>query len=158
MEIERKFLLNKLPDLPYYEHSHVEQGYFSIDPEVRIREKRVLPNGAVDFKLTLKGDGTLSRFESESLITPSFYNEVKEFIGKPFIHKDYYKYFGADNLTYEFSVVDNGAFIYAEVEFRNEEEANAFEWPFKECLIEEKTYDEAFKMKNYWLSSRIWNP
>lgn len=150
MEIERKFLLNAIPKLPFYETSIVEQGYLSFDPEVRVRRKTILPNGLTDYVLTVKGNGDLSRFESEVLITQKFFNEMKYFINKPFIKKIYSKYLGQDNYTYEFFEVDNGQFLYAEVEFRTEEEANEFKWSWPEVLEKEITYDKKYKMKNYW--------
>ena len=154
MEIERQFLIKELPKIAYYDHCYVEQGYVSTNPEVRIRAKENLASGATDFKLTIKGNGDLTRFESEEMITARFYKDVRDFIGKPFIVKDFFQHMGEDGHTYEFSVVDNGAFIYAEVEFKSEEEANAFDWPWPEVLIEEVTYNPAWKMKEYWNRTR----
>ena len=139
MEIERQFLIKELPKIVYYDHCYVEQGYVSTNPEVRIRAKENLASGATDFKLT---------------ITARFYKDVRDFIGKPFIVKDFFQHMGEDGHTYEFSVVDNGAFIYAEVEFKSEEEANAFDWPWPEVLIEEVTYNPSWKMKEYWNRTR----
>ena len=154
MEIERQFLIKELPKIIYYDHCYVEQGYVSTNPEVRIRAKENLASGATDFKLTIKGNGDLTRFESEEMITARFYQDVRNFIGKPFIVKDFFQHMGEDGHNYEFSVVDNGAFIYAEVEFKSEEEANAFDWPWPEVLIEEVTYNPSWKMKEYWKRTR----
>ena len=57
----------------------------------------------------------------------------------------------------EMSKVDNN-WYYAEVEFKTEEDANNFEFPFPSLVLKEVTYDTAFKMKNYWKSSRIDKP
>ena len=40
MEIERKFLVKKIPDLTNLQAIYIEQGYLSFSPEVRIRKKR----------------------------------------------------------------------------------------------------------------------
>ena len=38
MEIERKFLINEMPvGLDEFEHKKIKQGYFSINPEKRVR-------------------------------------------------------------------------------------------------------------------------
>ena len=39
MEIERKFLVKELPDLMGVKYSEIEQGYFSISPEKRVRRR-----------------------------------------------------------------------------------------------------------------------
>ena len=39
MEIERKYLIDRLPEnLEQYECKHIEQGYLNTDPVVRIRK------------------------------------------------------------------------------------------------------------------------
>ena len=56
MEIERKFLINKFPDLPLYEEYNVFQFYISTDPiEVRVRSKE--KNNHINYKLTFKEKG-----------------------------------------------------------------------------------------------------
>lgn len=42
MEIERKFILDKLPPLTPKKEIDVYQGYISIEPEVRIRSYEVI--------------------------------------------------------------------------------------------------------------------
>ena len=39
MEIERKFLVEKIPDLTNVKAIYIEQAYLSFSPEVRIRKK-----------------------------------------------------------------------------------------------------------------------
>ena len=58
MEIERKFLLNKLPDnLSDYPHHDIEQAYLCRNPVVRIRRQDD------DYILTYKGGGKMIREE-----------------------------------------------------------------------------------------------
>jgi CYTH domain-containing protein len=156
MEIERKFLLSAIPtEIEPYSHSIVYQLYVSVEPEVRVREKIDYTTGLRDYKIAIKGNGSLSRFEEETLVTEKFYQGVADFVDKTPIVKDYYKYFLSDNHTLEVSVVDGETFIYGEVEFTSEEEAEKFEWPWPDILIKEVTYDYKYKMKNYWASTRL---
>lgn len=63
MEIERKWLVGKLPDnLNSYPSSLIYQGYISKDPVIRIRKRDN------DFYLTVKGKGHLCREEFELCI------------------------------------------------------------------------------------------
>lgn len=160
-EIERKFLLSHLPRIKADEMWYVEQTYISIEPEVRIRNKKPMtsyfPKSYYNkYLMTIKSDGSLTRNEIETPIYENFYNEAIDFIGKEPIKKEYFVYY-IDNLRLEVSIVDKEtdySFIYAEVEFHSEEEAKAFKFPFPEILIEEITYQSDYKMKNYWLNSR----
>lgn len=45
-------------------------------------------------------------------------------------------------------------FIYAEVEFKNEEEMNKFIWPWPEILIKEVSDDPDWYLQNYWKRTR----
>ena len=54
MEIERKFLVKKLPeDLEQYPFSTISQAYVSTDPVIRVRQKDE------SYILTIKGEGFL---------------------------------------------------------------------------------------------------
>ena len=147
MEIERKIILTSLPDEVPVHRSTVEQIYISLNPEVRLRKNL---DSDVQFRLTVKGDGTLCREEIETPVTEEFYNEMVRFIGKPPIIKDYYIYH-LNGHKVEVSIVDNGTFIYSEVEFDSVEEAEAFVWPFEGY---DATEDPQYKMKNYWKRTR----
>ena len=74
-------------------------------------------------------------------------------IGKPAIEKDYYTYL-VDNHKIEVSQVDN-EWYYAEVEFNNEIEARGYQFLWPELVIEEVTYDDKYRMKNYWVDTRL---
>lgn len=158
MEIERKFLLEKFPPIPTYEEHEVTQGYISIDPEVRIRKTVTLTGqfkGHVDCKLTVKGDGLGEREEIETPVSEEIFEQLKNFIGKPMIQKIYRRYHFGDKVL-ECSAVDpslSSAFIYAEIEFKSKQEAQAFQWPFQDGV--EVTYDQDFKMKRYWERTRL---
>ena len=59
MEIERKFLVGSLPDLTGVKYSEIKQGYFSINPEGRVRKKDD------EYYITEKGEGDMVREEKE---------------------------------------------------------------------------------------------
>jgi adenylate cyclase len=59
MEIERKFLVEKIPDLTNLQAIYIEQGYLSFSPEVRIRKKDE------KFYMTVKSDADISGEEYE---------------------------------------------------------------------------------------------
>lgn len=150
MEIERKFLLDRLPDLVPESCGVVYQGYLSVHPEVRIRCYQA-PDGSKTYTLTVKGEGTLSREEAETPITASFYQTASALIDKPMIRKDYFRYRYANRIL-ECSVVDQ-SFCYGEVEFDTEAEALAFQWPLPGAR--DVTHDPHYKMKHYWEETRL---
>ncbi len=152
MEIERKFWLDRFPEgLPLVKRLQTWQGYLYTDPaEVRIRRSRVEDTGEEYYRLCIKSQGDLSRHEVETDLTREQFEELCLLLepGKPLIHKDYRAYDLGGGLVLECSVVDDGAFAYAEVEFDSEEAARA--WTPPDCLGRETTYESGFRMKKYW--------
>ena len=156
LEIERQFLMSGFPtDLELLHEVEIEQGYVSIEPEVRIHRAMDKSTGENEFWLTLKSDGDISRTELKTKIDETFYKETVKFIQVPMIKKDYKSYrFGAWML--ETACVDAdtpNAFYYGEIEFPTAEEAMAFEVP--EFFGKEVTFDNSYKMKNYWKKTRL---
>lgn len=155
-EIERKWLIKGFPkgvDIDYIADSYlIKQSYLIAgEEELRLREAvpmLCLPGKIAPYKMTFKGPGTYSREEVEIELA---YNQYKTLFasvkGQP-IEKLYYKYV-IDGYTIEVSRVDN-EWYYAEVEFDNEKEMRKFEFPWPELIIKEVTYDNFYKMKNYW--------
>ncbi len=156
MEIERKWSMERAPDLPVRCHLRVEQSYLSLSPEVRIRRYEDLERaGAVSFDLTIKSDGTLAREEVIKELTEEEYHVLASLLKLPPIVKDYTNY-EMGGYVLEFSVVDPGrpgGFSYAEVEFPTLEEAERFQAP--EWFGREMTYETPYKMKNYWRDTRL---
>lgn len=149
MEIERKWILQRVPtEFRLVRNAQVEQFYVSTSPEVRLRHN---PASNEPFRITIKGEGTLSREEIETKISENFYNQVKEFVNKTPIKKDY-SIFNCSGYPLAVSVVDDGAFIYAEAEFESEEQARDFQLPIDDAI--EVTENTDYKMKNYWLRTR----
>lgn len=167
LEIERKFIMQGFPEeilaqeeleaygLKLIRQVAIEQGYLSVEPEVRLHGARDLQSGEENFRLTLKGNGDLSRTELITDVTRDFYGNAKKMLPGKMIEKLYRKYqFG--KLILEVCHVDEGLeseFYYGEIEFESEEEARAFEAP--EWLGKEVTYDENYKMKNFWKRTRL---
>lgn len=154
MEIERKFKLDAFPEhLPLLHASQVEQGYLSTTPCVRIRSKKT--EDAVDYKLCIKGQGTLVREEVELSLDEDRFTRLKNLLHGEMIRKDYRIYQLPDGRKLECSLVDGGtenAFLYAEVEFPTVEEANAFVPPA--FLGEDVTEVPGSSMSSYWERTR----
>ncbi|MCR5640625.1 MAG: CYTH domain-containing protein [Lachnospiraceae bacterium] len=138
MEIERKFLIHTLPvDLETYPHKHLEQGYLSTAPVVRVRHE------GEDFILTYKSSGLLSRQEYNLPLTAESYAHLLQKADGHIITKTRY-YIPYENHTIELDVFqgDLAPLQLAEVEFENEEEAHAFLPP--DWFGEDVTYSSAY--------------
>ena len=76
MEIERKFWIDTLPELPEERRSDVYQGYLCTEPvELRIR-KRVEAGGEMVYQLCVKSIGKLSRHEVETKLSRAQFEEL----------------------------------------------------------------------------------
>ena len=143
MEIERKFLLHRIPENLYaYPCHQIEQGYLCTRPVVRIRR------GDENYYLTYKGKGKMAREEYNLPLTAESYVHLKEKIDGLLIIKTRYLVPLHDGLTAEVDVFShpNGGLHLAEVEFESIEEANAFvppEW-FGEDVTEDGRYHNSF--------------
>ena len=168
MEIERQWLfdIDKMPERVCFCHKDMEQSYLNLEPEVRLRKEtsklisELVLKSDPTYWITIKGNGDLSREEINKEITKEEYEALKR-IGNitedKVIRKIHWKtYIGKYKL--ELNIVDKGTeneFCYGEIEFGSEEEALAFEpldWFGKEV-----TYDNSYKMKNYWKRTRSGN-
>ena len=137
MEIERKFLINKLPDLSEYKYVDIQQGYLSTNPVVRIRKKNDI------YILTYKGSGLMAREEIEAALTEEAYQHLLGKIdGRPITKRRYLIPY--DPYTIELDVFSGHkeGLIMAEVEFPSVEEANAFVAPdwFGEDVTKDSRY------------------
>ena len=128
MEIERKFLpdLNLLPfkpeDFPYRK---IEQGYLCTSPVVRIRKDNE------QFFLTYKSKGLMIREEYNLPLTEDAYQHLKAKIDGRLITKPRYVSPLKDSLTLELDIFEGSLapLVIAEIEFPDEESANAFDAP-----------------------------
>jgi len=126
MEIERKFLVTKLPDnLDNYKCRNIEQGYLSTNPVVRVRKDND------DYILTYKGGGMMVREEYNLPLTKeSYYHLIQKADGN-IITKKRYEIPTFDDLTIELDLFEGlfSGIILAEVEFQSEEQANSYTPP-----------------------------
>lgn len=163
MEIERKWMVNGWPaNLPLLETYRMDQGYISVRPTVRIR-REALEGGRTALVLCFKGapsaDG-LSRQEIETEIDEELFGKLEVLIGKPLISKVRRTYLLPDGNHLEVNSVDEGmptAFWYAEVEFKTEEEAKAWEARgvgLGDYLDDECTGKPGSSMGAYWEQTR----
>ena len=150
MEIERKFLISEFPaGMEPYETAQVEQGYLSMEPEVRIRHKSS-SEGDV-YKLCIKGEGTLAREEVEVDITQEQFDTLRNMLARAMVQKEYRVYWLPGELSLECSAVTAQGyerFMYAEVEFETEQAAKAFMPP--PYLGEEVTEKANMRMKYFY--------
>ena len=136
MEIEKKYLLKKLPDLNPYEYHKIEQAYLCTGPVVRVRREDE------KYYMTYKGSGLMSREEYNLPLNAESYDHLKKKADGNIISKTRYLIpLEKDNLMAEVDVFEKpfAPLIMAEVEFESEEQANAFEAP--EWFGEEVTFD-----------------
>lgn len=146
LEIERKYLIKKLPDnLSNYESHTLIQGYLNTDPVVRVRKEDN------NYYLTYKGKGLLSREEYNlPLNETSFEHLIKKADGNVISKQRYIIPYQVDNRKYiiELDIFDEpfAPLVLAEVEFNSEETANAFIPP--EWFDTEVTYDSAYHNSN----------
>ena len=165
LEIERKFIINSLDDVPgdleSYPHTRIEQAYLCTNPVVRVRRD------GDRYYLTYKGSGMMEREEANLPLTMEAYNhlllkadgnviskiryrielknpKVKE--GTPTPPSDY-------TLTVELDVFAPhfAPLLLAEVEFGSKEAAESFLPP--EWFGEEVTYRREYHNSNMAMSN-----
>lgn len=157
MEIERKFLIKELPEnLSSYQCLTIEQAYLCTDPVVRIRRQDQ------EYYLTYKGKGLLAREEYNLPLNEQAYRHLLEKadgliiskkrhlipIVKPSFTEDFRGINQSLNLTIELDIFAPplAPLILAEVEFPDEETANAFLPP--NWLSEDVTNDPRYHNSN----------
>lgn len=137
MEIERKFLVKEMPDLNGLAYDEIRQGYFSITPEKRVRQK------GDKFYLTEKGEGDLVREEKEIEIDIKTAKELFE-KSKTYIIKKTRYYIPYDKYTIELDIYKgrHAGLVVAEIEFETEEQALNFVPPnwFSTDITKDKSY------------------
>ena len=134
MEIERKFLVNKIPtELENYKKLEIEQGYISTKPTIRIRkadEKYILTVKS-KFGICENDVAPIVNNEYELEITEKEYENLKEKINGKVIRKTRYLIPLESVLVAELDLFKGEleGLIFAEVEFETVEEANNFNKP-----------------------------
>ncbi len=147
MEIERKYLLNTLPENLNSYHCHqIEQGYLCTEPVVRIRRQDD------EYYLTYKSKGLMVRKEYNLPLTKEAYEQLRPKIDGILLSKTRYLIPLDSSHTIELDVF-HGAYdgLYlAEVEFASEEEANQFippEWFGEDVTFSNKYHNSTMSKK-----------
>jgi|TARA_B100001245_G_C22790545_1_gene381372 adenylate cyclase len=123
-EIERKFLINALPE--GMSGTTMRQGYLQPEKERAVRVRTVEKDGLKKGVLTIKGMGSasgMSRYEFETEIPVSDADHLLSLCDQPLIEKTRYKY-DHGGLVWEvdeFHGVNDGL-VVAEVELESEEQ------------------------------------
>lgn len=147
-EIEKKYLVNDLPNLSECRKYHIVQGYLKSDEtgEIRIR---LTDNECF---LTSKGDGSLVRDEEEVCVPESTLKILYGLVKGRFIEKTRYLIPIYGGYTAELDVYENDldGLLTVEVEFPSLEDANDFIPPI--WFGDEVTNDKRFKNKNLAMS------
>lgn len=123
MEIERKFLVTRLPkELETYQHKELEQAYLCREPVIRIRRE-----GEAYF-LTYKSKGLMVREEYNLPLNAQAYDHLMEKIDGKVITKTRYVIPEKNSLRIELDVFhgEHQGLILAEVEFPTEEMAKNY--------------------------------
>jgi len=144
LEIERKFLVTKIPEnLSNFPSSKITQGYLLITDvaEIRIR------NRSGEYTITNKSGTGQSRSEYERKISPKYFTRLSTEIQGKLIKKTRYL-IPYQNTTIELDIYagDLQGLVVAEIEFNSEETAAKFSPP--EWLDAEVTNNESFKNKS----------
>ena len=146
MEIERKFLVKKIPDnLDTYERIDMIQGYLNTAPVVRVRKEND------DYVLTYKGSGLLSHSEYNLPLNKESFEHLLKKCDGIIISKSRYKIPIENGLIAELDIFkgDLDSLKLVEVEFGSVEEANNFippEW-FGEDVTTDGRYHNSYISK-----------
>lgn len=139
MEIEKKYLVNELPDLSQFESKEIEQGYLTRRPTLRIRKKN--DDYIFTYKSKMKDapKNLQVNDEVERPLTKEAYEKLREKTEGYLIQKtrylipiraEYTERSGnfPDELTVELDVFHERleGLVFAEIEFPSEEAAGCF--------------------------------
>ena len=136
MEIEKKYLIHKLPEnLDTYPCKKIQQAYLCTNPVVRIRRQDD------QYILTYKGKGLMVREEYNLPLNQEAYEHLLKKADGLILTKTRYLLPLPQGLTIELDVFDSPfeSLVLAEVEFESEEQANTFQPP--EWFGEDVTFD-----------------
>ena len=143
MEIERKFLIQKLPDnIQQFPSHRIEQGYLCTNPVVRIRREDD------SYILTYKSQGMMSREEYNLPLTKEAYQHLCQKTDGVFIQKTRYIIPEKENLKIELDIFHGShqGLILAGVEFPDEQAALAYQPPswFSEDVTFSSQYHNSY--------------
>lgn len=146
MEIEKKYLIHKLPnDLETYPRKKIQQAYLCTDPVVRIRKQDE------EYILTYKGKGLMVREEYNLPLNQEAYEHLLQKADGIILTKTRYLLPLPQGLTIELDVFDAPYenLRLAEVEFSSEEEAHSFvppEWFGEDVTFSKKYHNSVLSL------------
>lgn len=147
MEIERKYLIDTLPDLSRFDAVHLTQAYIAREPVLRIRQENDR------FVFTCKGKGLLEREELNLPISKETFQTLLKKCDGAVIEKTRYLIPLDQGLTCELDVFSGhlSGLVLAEVEFSSVEASLAFVPPA--FFGREVTLDPKYQNSNLSLLS-----
>ena len=143
MEIERKYLIDSLPEhLDDFPHKELEQAYLCTNPVVRVRRE------GEEYVLTYKSGGLMVREEYNLPLNQEAYEHLLKKADGIVISKTRYILPEKEGLRIELDVFHgkHDGLILAEVEFPTKEAANAYCPP--EWFGEDVTYSTKYHNSN----------
>lgn len=143
MEIERKYLIDTVPDnLEQYPFHCIEQGYLNTNPVVRVRRQDD------SYYLTYKGQGMLVREEYNLPLNKESYDHLICKADGNIITKKRYCIPYEEKYTIELDIFEGkfAGLILAEVEFETEEDSRTFSKPA--WFGEDVTFDSRYHNSN----------
>src|SRR5690242_17835700 len=138
MEIERKFLIERLPgDAERAPARRIDQGYLALDEGAEVRLRRY----GEELWLTIKGTGGLARVEEELALAPEQFESLWPLTEGRRIEKT--RHVLPDGVEVDVYGAELAGLVVAEIEFASEDESAAFEPP--DWFGPEVTEDESYK-------------
>ena len=148
MEIERKFLVDRLPEhLEQYDTQQLEQAYLCTDPVVRVRRQ------GDEYILTYKGKGHMVREEYNLPLNEQAYEHLLDKADGTVIRKR------RTRIPWQSYMIELDIFeapfeglMLAEVEFETELEAVAFippEWFGRDVTFEKEYHNSTLSRKGF---------
>ena len=148
MEIERKFLVDRLPEhLEQYDTQQLEQAYLCTDPVVRVRRQ------GDEYILTYKGKGHMVREEYNLPLNEQAYEHLLEKADGNVIRKRRTRIpWQSDMIELDIFEAPFEGLMLAEVEFETELEAVAFippEWFGRDVTFEKEYHNSTLSRKGF---------
>lgn len=146
MEIEKKYLIHKLPEnLETYQRKKIQQAYLCTNPVVRIRKQDE------EYILTYKGKGLMVREEYNLPLNREAYEHLLQKADGIVLTKTRYLLPLPQGLAIELDVFDAPYenLRLAEVEFSSEKEANSFvppEWFGEDVTFSKKYHNSVLSL------------
>ena len=148
MEIERKFLVDRLPEhLEQYDTQQLEQAYLCTDPVVRVRRQ------GDEYILTYKGKGHMVREEYNLPLNEQAYEHLLEKAdGNVFRQRRTRIPWQSYMIELDIFEAPFEGLMLAEVEFETELEAVAFippEWFGRDVTFEKEYHNSTLSRKGF---------